>query len=927
LKVENEKGLEDQAFKLNQRRAMNSEIKQYQEQKKEAENFERKAAQRDDAIVTHVLWKLFHLQQLIEQSGAEIQKHQEELKEGRRNIEKFEQQYDAAKREQAKASRECSKVERNIKQKEKSIEDKQSSLVPIDEKLAISGANVQKYQSRVSEITKEKDSQSKTVDQLQKSLGTVDKAQKHWEKEWKAQAQQQGRQLTDSQLQDYNKLRGDVTKRTAGEQIKVDNLTRQLKTDEETAKSLQSKVDSSQAQVEKSGGDLAELKERRNDLNGQLHKAQADIGGKKKELNEMTSERLRTAQKQTELEEKLQDVLHKLAEVDNGRRESDREMRAKETVAAMKRIYPGVRGRVHELCKPKQKKYETAIGIALGRHWDSIVVDTESTAKECISYLRDQRAGQGTFIPLDTISVKPVNPNLKGMHRGMRLAIDTIEFDSAVERALAFACGSSMICDDIKVAKHICYDKGVDATAVTLDGIKISKGGLMTGGRGQHDKPRQFDDGQVENLRKLKDKFLSELTQLNTSKGHRRGQEEEILQGELAGLEQQSEFLRQELKSTDRNLQDKKKELAFAKSQLAESKPKLAEQAEGVEALRSTVQIFQSSIHKVEDKVFGPFCQKHGYSTIREYEAQQGSLQQEALQKKLEFSTQKSRLENQLSFESQRLAATEDRIKRIQDQSDRDEQLISSLNSEKATLQREIDAVNEELDSLNAVLQELNDKSSERGLKAAEEKRELQKRSKGVDEILKHIAEEEATVQRSNANRYTLLRKSRIEEIKLPLAEGSEPLTSLPLNEMGGADPDDMDVDEDETSGNVEEVPDYGIEVDFDQLEEDLKGDDTPKMEERLKAAIDSLASEMDKMAPNMRATDRLEGVETRLKNTERELDTARRAAKRANDDFEEVKEKRLDLFNKAFNHISEQIGNVYKDLTRGSATPLGGQA
>jgi structural maintenance of chromosome 1 len=76
-----------------------------------------------------------------------------------------------------------------------------------------------------------------------------------------------------------------------------------------------------------------------------------------------------------------------------------------------------------------------------------------------------------------------------------------------------------------------------------------------------------------------------------------------------------------------------------------------------------------------------------------------------------------------------------------------------------------------------------------------------------------------------------------------------------------------------------------------------------------------------------MRATDRLEGVETRLKNTERDLESARRAAKRATDDFEEVKTNRLDLFNKAFNHISEQIGTVYKDLTRASATPLGGQA
>jgi structural maintenance of chromosome 1 len=80
-------------------------------------------------------------------------------------------------------------------------------------------------------------------------------------------------------------------------------------------------------------------------------------------------------------------------------------------------------------------------------------------------------------------------------------------------------------------------------------------------------------------------------------------------------------------------------------------------------------------------------------------------------------------------------------------------------------------------------------------------------------------------------------------------------------------------------------------------------------------------------MAPNMRANDRLETVETRLKSTDKDFEKARKAAKKAHDDFEEVKGKRLNLFNKAFSHISEEIGGVYKDLTRSAQTPMGGQA
>ena len=80
-------------------------------------------------------------------------------------------------------------------------------------------------------------------------------------------------------------------------------------------------------------------------------------------------------------------------------------------------------------------------------------------------------------------------------------------------------------------------------------------------------------------------------------------------------------------------------------------------------------------------------------------------------------------------------------------------------------------------------------------------------------------------------------------------------------------------------------------------------------------------------MAPNMRAIERLEGVESRLKSTEKDFEDARKRAKKAKDDFQEVKEQRFELFNKAFSHISEQIGPIYRDLTRSPSLPMGGQA
>lgn len=64
-----------------------------------------------------------------------------------------------------------------------------------------------------------------------------------------------------------------------------------------------------------------------------------------------------------------------------------------------------------------------------------------------------------TFIPLDTIQVKPIPEKLRNFARGARLAIDCIEFDPSDERAMQHVCGNAMICDTSEVAKYICYEK------------------------------------------------------------------------------------------------------------------------------------------------------------------------------------------------------------------------------------------------------------------------------------------------------------------------------------------------------------------------------------------------------------------------------------------------------------------------------------
>ncbi|KAI1626941.1 P-loop containing nucleoside triphosphate hydrolase protein [Exophiala viscosa] len=740
LKAELDAAAETQAFQLHRRRGINSEIRQYQEQKKEADNFQKKAAERDQAIVTH--------------SSAEIQKHQNDLKEFRRGIEKYERNLDAAKKEHAQ-------VARAIKAKEKEIEDKSSSLVPIDEQISVSNQQLTKYANRVNSIVKE-------LSQLEKDLAT-------WQKQWEQNANRLGGQLSDADLQQYTRLREELNKRASAD------LT-----------PIEATVDSTEYKLQSLENEYGAVNERRDALK--------EIDGKKKDLHNATSKRLQAARTRTELDEKL-------AEADDGRRTTEKESRMKETIAMLKRTYPGVKGR---------KKYQEAVSTVLGRHFDAVV--------QCIEYLRDHRSGQATFIPLDTI-------------QGMRPAIETVDYDQSVARAISYACGNSI---DL---------------SVTLDGSVIHKGGLMTGGRGREQNTRRWDDAE---------EFVA-LPQ-------------ERSRTELSGLESRLRYAKEELDALTKNLQSKKREI--------DHRPKMQAELRKLEKLDEDISDYQESVNNVENE--------HGFDDIRDYEARQGSLQQEAAQKKLE-------IEGQLN----------DRLAALRDREQRDKETIDDLNEQRQGIQNDLDTLKGDLDELHAELDQQKEILAQAAETLAKQKQEVQKRT---------ISALEGEMQRHSSSRYSLLRRCKIENIAIPLEEGSASLDNA----------DTMDVDEDDPTSSALKaynVADYGIEPDFDALDDDLKDEDNDDTEAKLLDDITKLNAALDKMQPNAHAAQRLATVEGRARDTEQEYEDSRNKYRGTKAQFEETMEKRNELFNKAFSHISEQIEPIYSNLTKSEEFPAGGRA
>eukprot|EP01038_Epipyxis_sp_PR26KG_P004825 gene4825-6760_t len=102
------------------------------------------------------------------------------------------------------------------------------------------------------------------------------------------------------------------------------------------------------------------------------------------------------------------------------------------------------------------------------------------------------------------------------------------------------------------------------------------------------------------------------------------------------------------------------------------------------------------------------------------------------------------------------------------------------------------------------------------------------------------------------------------------------------------------------------------------------------KLDERqaeLSKQIEDIIAELETIQPNMHALERYEGVTEKLRECSDELEQAKDVSKNITLRFEEVKKNRESLFQDCYNHISRSLGLIYRDLTRSSKHPLGGNA
>ena len=176
--------------------------------------------------------------------------------------------------------------------------------------------------------------------------------------------------------------------------------------------------------------------------------------------------------------------------------------------AAANRRLRGVTGPVSTILSVKPG-YEVAIETALGFALQNIVVENETAAKAAMAFLRDERAGRATFLPLDTVKPGSFNGRLP---EGAVLASSLVTYDEKYANIVSSLLGRIVVVDDINEASRTARALDYRNRVVTVDGQVVNAGGSFTGGSvsrsaGLFSRKQEIDElkKKVEALEKQRD--------------------------------------------------------------------------------------------------------------------------------------------------------------------------------------------------------------------------------------------------------------------------------------------------------------------------------------------------------------------------------------------------------------------------------------
>lgn len=718
----------------------------------------------------------------------------------------------------------------------------------------------------------------------------------------------------DSQMDQYWNLKKEVLKETQKEKKEAEELERRKKDKIEVLNSLTREKTGLVGKLNLAGHGIKENEKLSNKILEKVDEFKELLKNKMVEVEPLRGELVKAEEQVHKLQEELESITRELESAKTSRHEESRRKRRHETLAALQMHFKGVKGRVATLCKPRHGKYKIPIARILGKYMETIVVDTEVTARQCVRYLKEQMIEPEVFLPLDLLAVRPLCVRLRGAHEGVHLAYDLLEFNKDIEKAILHCVSSTVICRTSSEASQIASGEllGEATTAVSEDGTLFAVSGIISGGKADlQRKVQRWDDNALESKEQRRLKIREEIKEL--IKTSRKKVIVEGLEQEIGGLRKRLQFAESDYKSrmsTGKQLEAEKRNV---ESELGTVTTRWNEAEKTVADAERNLGNIEAKINVVEDNIFASFCEQVNIGSIREYEDRDVRVYEEHARKKAEFQSAIQVLKERIGLDFEQLETHEGTIKRWLDVVSEIDKNLATYQADEVKCQGELTKEETRLSNLQKELNELTKlidlKSKEIGA--------TNKKLVAVEKLLMTLEKGKSHLQTSlvqtKLRRHDLFKQCKIDGVQIPFESGSlEDISfgdSTQSTSRASRPIDDILEDEDE------------LQVKFDELSAELRrleGKSAKETEDNLTKQLQELQYKMGQFqALNLKVDQKWDRIQDKVREQQDEFDELRKQAKAKKDAFEKVKRDRLQAFMQCFEKISGNIDKIYKSLTQ----------
>ncbi len=645
---------ENTILRHQEKKTVQAERKQAKEEREEAMAYAQQVKELDDVCCEYYLIQLFHVDREIKEKTVDVERLGKEQASAEEMEQEANDELKTMKKDLAVCCRATAKRENERGEARKAKADAKAAIARHSVEIKALHAQVERGEERVEAVTNDMEAQRKNVKSLEIEIRQLREKDQAEEDEKKCVTKGGGGAtgLNAQDLEEYQRLKSKSRVET--------------KTAREAAESARVKETENRSAFESLNQELCELEARRKSQENMAeqyrkrheamlkaaHIAETEQAEAATELKTIVDAQESGKRRAAEIEKELKLVADELGDAKDSRQRTKKEAKMAECRETLKSLFPGVRGRLVDLCRPSQRKYDVAVTVAAGRWMDAIVVDTKQVCISCIQYMRDQRVGTASFIPLDSIQVKPVMERLRRLGSRYRLCLDVIQCEPEVRKAVQFAVANTVIADTLSDARELCFQRGERVRCVTQGGSLISKNGNMTGGSsggggmGGGSTKSRFEDADFELLKKKKADL--EVEMLSISRAHRSNAAQTEVSTRERGLFSRAKHCQAEVEHCSTKL----KEIARTMTGIEDTMKTMRLKKEGlrvaVDASATAVANAESELDAAEDTVFAEFTATIGVTHIREFESGHLKDMQSLMRKRLKLREHISKLEAQL---------------------------------------------------------------------------------------------------------------------------------------------------------------------------------------------------------------------------------------------------------------------------------------